>query len=301
MTKSKIVFVLLMTLLCVNYTLARGQFLKINPDRAEAFRDEMLLPQHTYLQALGLNYNGFTSSMVWIGGLLYYGSYRIMKVKRKDLTPPQHLDDYAKLMVNIDPRFKSPFEWYASVYLYSRTEVKHEDLEKVNNVLDIAIKHHPTDYKFPYMAGLNYIGYSAKRDPKTRIKELERGITYLEQASQFKEAPDYLPFTVASMYRLKAKNEAKLKSGKSPSAEQSLQDQREFYYNLYQSTIDEALLQRLGQKLLELGMPPSLLQQTNRTQLDRFKAQFELQRTYLPLDLWVWTQYPTEDKVTSHE
>lgn len=293
-----LVFIVILCALGANYSMARAQLLEVKPDRTEVFRDEIFLPKHSYLQMMGLNYNSFTSSMVWLSGLLYYGSYRIYNSKNKGkVTPPKHLGDYATLMVNIDPLFKSPFEWYASVYLYSRKTVTHDDLEKINEVLDIAIKYHPTDYRFSYMAGLNYIGYSAKRDPKTRLKELDKAIAYLERASQFKEAPDYLPFTVASLYNLKARAKAKLSKGVTApvSDEEAAAEQREFYLGLYRSTIDEALRQRLASKLISLGLPPSQLQDKNQQQLNAFRRQYDLKRTYLPLDLWVWTTYPTQE------
>ena len=167
--------------------------------------------------------------------------------------------------------------------------MKFKDLEHINELLDYAIKLHPNDSALPYQAGLNYIGYSVDRTPAERIKELERGIAYLERAAQFADANPRTPSLIAYMYRRKAQLEAQLNS--EPSGDDR-QAQIDFTMSMYRDALEPQLREQLRGQLLGMGVPEAILNRQDQEQLGQFKAQYERARTYLPLDLWVWTQYP---------
>lgn len=273
---------IVLLLCCVNYAFAKRHAPTLQRD--EGFKDGYVLPQATYLKTMGLNFDTFTSSMVWIAGLLYYGEYTLApkKVRRS----PEHLQDYTQTMIDIDPRYEEPYHWFASTYLFSRKKVEHEDLERINDFMDIAIQRFPTKSNYLYDAGMHYIGYSVRRDPATRIKELEKGIDYLERASQFNNVSEDVPFTVGYMYRLKGSLERKLK-GEAVDSEQDAQAQRQFYIDLYKTTTDTNLRGRLRKKLVAVGVPEEAIVKLEPAGQDKLQRRYARKRPYLPLDVWM--------------
>lgn len=245
------------------------------------------MPQASLIRAVTLNHQSFAATMVWIQALLYYGSYRFAGESAK--APPQHLADYTKLVVELDPRFESPYDWFVSTYLATRPKVSSQDLAHVNSVLDVAMTLHPATAKYPYQAGLNYLGYSADRTPQERVLELERGISYLERAAQFDDAPPLTTKLIGYMYQRKAQLDAQLSGKPAPDDRQA---QIDFQMSLYQSTLEPEARAQLKQQLIALGVPERVLERQDRELLRPFEQAYEQQRSYLPVDLWVWTQHP---------
>lgn len=285
--------ILTLILLCGlgNYAVAQRHWSKSYGDStAIEFRDTFLLPDAAYTSAILLNNKSLAATLVWLQALLYYGSYRLAGTSAK--APPKHLRDYAQLAVELDPSFMSPYDWFISTYLATRKDVSFKDLEHINELLDYAIKLHPQDSALPYQAGLNYIGYSADRAPAERIKELERGIAYLERAAQFADANPLTPSLISYMYRRKAQLEAQLRGEPS---EDDRQAQLDFTMSMYRVALEPQLREQLRGQLMSMGVPEEILNRQDQAQLGQFKAQYERERSYLPLDLWVWTQYPQAD------
>ena len=107
--------ILTLVLLCGlgNYAVAQRHWSKsYSASTAVEFRDTFLLPQASYTSALLLNNDSLAATMVWLQGLLYYGSYRL--AGKRAQAPPAHLRDYAQLAVELDPSFMSPYDWFIS-------------------------------------------------------------------------------------------------------------------------------------------------------------------------------------------
>lgn len=282
----RMAYTVLLVLSLGGYVASRAQLREAATTRQDLHADTYNLPAPSMLRVLGLNHDAVTATMVWIQGLVYYGDLRL---NHRELTP-RHLPRYAETVAELDPSFFGVYEWLAATYLATRAEVTTEDLEQLNRFLERGMAQHPTRFELPYTAGLNYIGYSAKRSPRQRIEELERGIAYLQRASRLDGCPDTAPFTIAWMYHRKRQLQRQL-DGSSPSAEDQAAE-RQFFLELYQSSVNEALRARLGEKLKELGVPERELRRRKGT--DALMSAYHRIYGYLPVDTWLLID-PTAD------
>lgn len=279
-------YITLLALSLLGYGASRHQLRAMSSARPVVRADAYNLPAPSMLRVLGLNHDAVTATLVWIQGLIYYGDLRL---NAKDMEP-QHLTRYAATVIALDPQFFDIYDWLVSTYLGSRREVDGEDLRTLNDFLDQGIERFPARFELPYLAGLNYIGYSSKRPPRQRIEELERGIAYLQRASRLEGCPDTVPFTIAWMYHRKRQLQRQL-DGTKPSAEERATE-RAFFLELYQSTVDEALRARLKEKLTELGVPEQELRRSKGT--DRLVEVYHRVYPYLSVDTWLLID-PTVD------
>ncbi len=252
-------------------------------------RDSYNYPSVSVLRAAFLNYSSFASSLHWVSGLIYFGDWRYTKTKVK----PQHLQDYAHTIQQLDPEFYNVYEWFNATYLSSRTpEVSYEDLKLVEDFMQQGMEQFPTQASLPYTTGLLSLGFSKNRTPEQRLDEYTRGIHFLEICAKLKGCPDTAPFTIAYLYRRKQELEAELGTDGKP-AEQNAQSLLALYKELYPQTMDDQLRKQLEQSMLNLGMSKQEIKDLDRGQIDQMRQHFESTHSYLPLDLWTQVVYPT--------
>lgn len=194
---AKLAVIALGGLLVVHYIAAKTT----HTDSAERRRTRLpsdtadQLPSARTLRSLFLNVGTMAADIAWIWSIVYYGQHT------DGTAQPEYLEHSAETIAELDPKFYDVYPWFSAAYIHASYPPTFEDLERVNGFLEKGMRHYPTDYRLPYEAGLNYIGYSEHRTDEERIRELSRGIEYLQRASRLESAPDRLPLTVSWMYQ----------------------------------------------------------------------------------------------------
>jgi len=175
--------------------------------------------------------------------------------------------------------------WFSATYLKATHPPTAEDIETVNSFLDRGMEHFPTNYRLPYEAGLNYIGYSKHRTREQRIRELTRGIEYLQRAARLEGAPDRLPLTVSWMYQRRRQ----LESGEpgTTMADAAVgRRQADFLAEMYFLLDDPSVRHAIERKLTPSPYGKKLLTRYGQ----RYKQRLERERMeafpYLSLALW---------------
>ncbi len=292
MNVSRVSFVVLLLVSTGLYASSRQQLV----DRAYqeipfTQRDTFSYPSPALFQALTLNYETFAASLAWISGLLYFGEWKMSKSP----TPPEHLLEHARLARSLDHEFLTIYEWINATYLHSHhledRPTTYKDLENLRLFNEQGLARHPDFWKLHYITGMNYIGYSYKREPEERLEEIEHAIHYLKRCTRFSSCPDTVPTTIAYLYMLKNNLES---DQELPSGQRDV-ELLEFYKNLYAQSFDPARREALETRLLEMGMTRTQLADLGRAQVDQFQLEYERRQSYLPLDLWTQVVYPTAD------
>lgn len=258
-------------------------------------RDLYTLPPSRVVQALFLNYSTFASSLSWIAGLLYFGDWRLSNTR----TPPNHLQDYARLIRSLDHDFIEVYEWLNSTYLGSHhmphRPVSYEDLELLRAFNQAGIEMHPDNWKLPYWTGMNYIGYSQDRAPQERLKEVDHAIYYLERCAMFASCPDIIPANISYFYQRRQELLHELQPDSQALEKRDTRDEVAFYKRLYPQLVDAHQRQSVARRLIELGVSEDELEQLQSAQIDQLQQRYESTRSYLPLDLWTQIVYPGAD------
>lgn len=276
-----ITFVLLLLGLCGAHLLPRQRVLERERDISFNLRDDHMLPPAEGLRALTLNYTTFAASMTWIAGLVYFGDWRMSPHS----APPQHLRRYADAIVALDQDFYEVYPWFVSVQLNSNLEsgaVPHKELVEASEFLMRGAEHFPQRYELPYMAGLNFVGYSKGRSNEVRLKEYELGERYLEACLRMDECPAVIALTTAYM----RDQQSRLARDKTaPQAQPKLsQEELDTYIDVFRRTNDPQLKERVEELLVQENIDVEALKATDaQNLLDHFKQD----ASYLPLDLWI--------------
>jgi hypothetical protein len=274
-------------LLLLNYLFAELAFRRAHwRGPLEENRDTPPTLTAPVMRAAFLNYETLAADLSFIGALTYYGER--LRTHRE----PKYLYDRAKRTVRLDDRFYHVYEWFPASYLNSRTLVSTEDIERTNRFLDRGIERFPSRYELPYMAGMNYVGYSADASRERRIRELERAIDYLERASMLEGSPAVLPMTVAWMYRRKRQlaSEKREDAAQRPAGLDA--DERDFYATMYLLAEDESTRQAIRAKLERSGGSAEAILERARRLERHFRRAHERRWTFVPPDLWTFVVHP---------
>lgn len=250
-----------------------------------------LLPSPNILRAASLNYHSFSSDLVWINALIYFGSNSTQNHSI------QHLPEYAMTASELDPYFYSLYKWYPDVYIGAKHPVSEERIEKTNQFLKRGMKYFPRDHRLPETAASNYIGYSADAPAPRRLRESIKAIEYLQRAAKLPGASSNVPFLLDYFYGRKAKLEAELSDGEKPSAAPSTtlsENEKETYLRLYLLAPDPHTRARLAGLLSRYGIDENTAFERARNYTQRLQTEHTQRLNYLPVDLWSTIVNPKE-------
>ena len=244
---------------------------------------ESFLLTPTTIRAPSLGHSAASSVAIWISALLYYGDWR----HAKTTTPPAYLEDYAKLLIELDPQFFSTYEWFNTTYINSRIKPETEDLHRVADLLERGMIDFPERCELPYMAASNFIGYSVDRAPKHRIIELERAIDLYQRSSLLTGCPESLAFVASYLYKRKASLESSLEGGDAQQIQlNTIAAEQEFYSKIYLYSPNEAVRERARRKLSSLGVDDRQLAELINQLVEPLHARKSTRTPYLSDTMW---------------
>lgn len=289
MKKRHIKTLLLATFLCVItafHIQTRQQLISSRKNLSFDQRDGYLFPQTHVIRAFTLNYTTVAATGMWIQLLVYFGDWRLSK----HTAPPHHLMDYADAIIKLDSSFYPVYPWIGATYVNSRLETTgatHETLLELSEFLISGRKYFPNEYELPYLAGLNFIGYSEGHSKEERLIEYERGADYLEECIQLPECPAVILLTIKQMR--KRAEDLKSKLGKQNKSLPQEPD-TDLLIKIYQTNSDPKLHKQLASELQKVGLDSSSFHTLNSTRLNKNIAKSKL--NYLSSNEWVLIVYP---------
>lgn len=142
------------------------------------------LPSGTFLKGMALGYDEALADFLWVRTVGYFGTH--VKTDR-DYTWLIHM---LRLIVDLDPRYESPYE-FAGVVLPSELKKVEEGIAFLEEGIKNIPRHNPRYWLQNFYLGFIYMIY--KNDP---IKAAHQ----FEIAATFPKSPDYLPLLVGRLY-----------------------------------------------------------------------------------------------------
>ena len=289
--RTTLIFLALLALTIPGYLAARAELLAVTrDDLSAAERDRP--PRFAKARAPFLNYATFAADLAWIEALIYNGDF--LKARRQNYKP-EHYVDHARAVAELDPDFRPAYEWLNTTYIASRgASVTHDDLTTATDFLDRGIARFPTNAPLLFQAGMNFIGYSAEREPADRLAEIQRAIGYLERCAKLEGCPSNASSVVAYLYNRERQLEAELR-GEPLDAQAEREAERDFYLDLLRQTTDPEKREQLERSLSDLGVGEAAIARAGATDVAQFEAAYRSHWTFLPLDLWTLIVYPVDD------
>ena len=99
------------------------------------------------------------------------------------------------------------------------------------------------------------------------------------------DAPSLMRYMEQRLHQLETQSESD-KEARAPS-------DPEFYLDLLRVAFEPELRQNLIEELERMGVPKERIERASRAGVDQLREQYDHQRTYLPLDLWIQINAPT--------
>ena len=128
------------------------------------------LPSDKNLARISIGYKAFLADLIWIRGLLYVGAHFYDGGSIKWVT------DYARAITNLDPKFKRPYAWGATIAVYNRRyPTRAEELEGIK-LLKTGTKRFPEDFQMWHQLALAYL--HDIRIGTSSLKQLEKDYIY---------------------------------------------------------------------------------------------------------------------------
>ena len=267
---------LIFVVLIAAYVGSRGPFFEAQ-DGIAMKTEALRLPVGESLASASLNYRTLAADLSWVLSLVGRG-----EDVRKKRTEGYYLDN-GTTVAQIDPFFRRGYDLYSAIFIQSKQKVTHEDLMRLADYYDLGLAIFPTDAQLLYDAGLIFLGYSSKHDPKDRIEQVERALVYLKRAAKLPTAP---PMTTPLIgFFTKRLNDL------SDGAEQALwaQDDRALLVQLYLSSTDTNHKAYLQRQLSALGVDAGAILRAVTASQERVKQKKKDEgKAYLPDGLY-WT------------
>ncbi|MFB6350213.1 MAG: hypothetical protein ABEK29_00265 [Bradymonadaceae bacterium] len=249
--------------------------------RRHPARVEHQLPDADLLRAVFLNFETLSADLAWIWSVVYWGRQKAQN------NPPKYLRENAHIIADLDPQFYPIYTWFDTTYLRSRHSPSHQEVETVNAFLERGMEQFPTEYRLPYMAGMNYIGHAPYRSDKQYVKELSKGIDYLKRASRLSGAPSNLPLTVSWMYQRRRQLRSELPGADvAPSSGSVGRRQVEFLAEMYYQLDDGRARRKIRRTLVNTPYGRKLLSKNRRHYNRTLNRKRHAEYAYLQLVLW---------------
>ena len=257
----------------------------LNASLLERRQDAMYEPDRQLVQAdvrkaLFLNYDTFSSDLLWISLQLYMSDFREAGAKAP---PPAHMIEYGELIHAIDPNFTPVYEWLNAAYINSRLPIDSTELHRITDFFLKGAPYVEDPGDLYYHAGMNFIGYSHEHTREEKIAGIKRGIELLQQASMYPASNAKIPGVVSYLFSRLERLQTKEESDQVESTQALIEYQRA----TYTMAGDQQTREYIVAKLRELGVTDQELEELRRRhgpQVDLLKQAY---RAYLPDTLWL--------------
>jgi tetratricopeptide (TPR) repeat protein len=197
---------------------------------SQAYEDVYYLPPSSWLPVLSLGYTSAAADLLWCRSLVYFGDEFIRHGVVK------HLFAYGDAIIKLDPDFKTPYSWIATVAMYRAGEFDLKEALIAVGYLRTAVKRFPNDGKLAWDLGsiLRFEIYPLlKKDHAMATKIEEEAAEHLSTAALLGAGPPWLALNSANLLQ---------KLGKTEQAIQHLEE-------VYGSVQDEYTKREVGQRL----------------------------------------------------
>ncbi len=221
------------------------------------------------LQAAFLNYNTLAADLVWIDTITNHSALRGVGQSN------EHILDLGNLIADLDSEFRRPYLWVPAAILNNR-KISAEELEAVTVYMERGIEAHPSDFEIPYVAALNYIGYSYDRTQEERRMEFQRAIGLAEVAVARPGAHE-LALGIREWFRGRLRR----LQGKPDDASQEKDHLLRMYTSMFQPAVRRSLEIRL-----DLAGCPKPCRDTFQTEINQSLRDLQFQQGLL------YTSYP---------
>jgi hypothetical protein len=225
--------------------------------------DVLYLPQPSALHALALGHDELAADLVFIRGLVYFGSQLEQKGEYR------WLENYLDTITKLDARWKTPFRWAGVATMYNGRPITNRAVMMSNHFLERGVRQFPDDWELPFMLGCNYLFEMHADDPKQKDEWRRIGGEWVRHAAIVGGAPSWVPLLAATIMRQEGQEEA---------AVRHLEE-------VYVSTQDERTRDQVRNQLLALHAKIDLArEQRERTAFDQA---WKKTLPYVPPDLFV--------------
>ncbi|HEY1586145.1 MAG TPA: hypothetical protein VGH63_10700 [Polyangia bacterium] len=228
-----------------------------------AGEDVLYLPQPSALHALALGHDELAADLVFIRGLIYFGSQLELKGDYR------WLENYLNTITTLDPSWKTPYRWAGVATMYNGRPITNAAVMMSNHFLERGVRQFPDDWELPFMLGCNYLFEMQTDDPKKHEEYRRIGGEWIRHAAIVGGGPPWVPLLAATIMRQEGRDEA---------AVRHLEE-------VYVSTQDEHTRAEVRNLLISLHAKIDLA----RAERERvaFEAVWRATLPYVPADLFV--------------
>jgi hypothetical protein len=231
--------------------------------RFPAAEDLLYLPQPSALHAMSLGHDELAADLVFIRGLVYFGTQLEQKGEYR------WLENYLDTITQLDPRWKTPFRWAGTATMYNGRPITNAAVTMSNHFLERGAQQFPDDWELPFMLGSNYLFEMKSDDPKQREEWRRIGGEWIRHAAIVGGAPAWVPLLAATIMREEGRQEA---------AVRHLEE-------VYVSTQDEKTRAQVRNLLVSLHAKIDL--EREERERKAFETAWKSTLPYAPADLFV--------------
>jgi hypothetical protein len=225
--------------------------------------DVLYLPQPSALHAIALGHDELAADLVFVRGLVYFGSQLEEKGEYR------WLENYLDTITQLDPRWKTPFRWAGVATMYNGKPITNQSVMLSNHFLERGVRQFPDDWELPFMLGCNYLFELHTDDPKQHDEWRRTGGEWIRHSAIVGGAPSWVPLLAATIMRQEGQEEA---------AVRHLEE-------VYVSTQDERTRQQVRNQLVALHAKIDLAREERERAA--FEAVWRQALPYVPADLYV--------------
>ena len=167
-----------------------------------AAADVLYLPQPPALHAMALGHDELAADLVFIRGLVYFGTQIEQKGEQR------WLENYLDTITKLDPRWKTPFRWAGTATMYNGHPITNAAVMLSNHFLERGVQQFPDDWELPFMLGSNYLFELKSEDPKQHDEWRRIGGEWIRHSAIVGGAPPWVPLLAATIMREEGREEA---------------------------------------------------------------------------------------------
>ena len=232
-------------------------------DAFPAGEDLLYLPQPSALHVVALGHDELAADLVFIRGLVYFGSQLEVKGEYR------WLENYLDTITRLDPHWKTPFRWAGVATIYNGKPITNKVVMLSNHFLERGVRQFPDDWELPFMLGANYLFELQTNDPKQKQEWRRIGGEWVKHAAIVGGAPSWVPLLAATIMHQEGQDEAAVKH----------------LEEVYVSTQDDKTREQIRNRLVGLHAKIDLArEERERT---RFEQAWKATMPYAPPDLFV--------------
>jgi hypothetical protein len=228
-----------------------------------AGEDILYLPRPSALHVLALGHDEVAADLVFIRGLVYFGSQMEQKGEFR------WLDNYLDTITTLDPDWKTPYRWAGVATMYNGRPITNAAVTMSNHFLERGVRQFPDDWELPFMLGCNYLFELKTDDPAKKAENRRIGGEWIRHAAIVGGGPPWVLLLAATIMREEGRDEA---------AVRHLEE-------VYVSTQDERTRTEVRNLLLALHAKIDLAREERER--SAFEASWRATLPYVPADLFV--------------